>query len=66
MKLTDFSPGRKRQALRSTLSSKLKAIRGVEVGETTHVEPEGQPNLSDDYRVGTKLRNTTDIAVAKK
>ncbi len=66
MKLTDFSPGRKRQALRSTLSSKLKAIRGVEVGETTHVEPEGQPNLSDDYRVGAKLRNTTDIAVAKK
>ncbi|QDP63100.1 MAG: hypothetical protein GOVbin2277_27 [Prokaryotic dsDNA virus sp.] len=66
MKLTDFSPGQKRQALRSTLSAKLKAIRGVEVGETTHVEPEGQPNLSDDHRVGTKLRNTTDIAIAKK
>ena len=56
MKLTDFSPGQKRQALRSTLSAKLKAIRGVE----------GQPNLPDDHRVGTKLRSTTDIAIAKK
>jgi len=64
MKLSDYSPGKKRQAIRDTLHEKLKGMKGIEVAPATHVLPQEDPN--DDRVIGTKLRSTTDVVVPLK
>jgi hypothetical protein len=66
MKLTDFSPGQKRQALRTTLHEKLKKIRGVEVAPATHVLPAGEPKLPKEYTNGKQLSASTNLRIPTK
>jgi hypothetical protein len=66
MKLTDFSPGQKRQALRTTLHEKLKKIRNVEVAPATHVLPAGEPKLPQEHTNGMPLSASTNLKIPAK
>jgi len=66
MKLTDFSPGQKRQALRTTLHEKLKSIRNVEVAPATHVLPAGDPKLPTERINGMPLSASTNLKIPTK